>query len=164
MKTAQPAEESACSTRLSNTLRQFSDRVPDFKLLSGYDNELTFLNVREFGVMKEITLWRKGYRPGNIEYDPDVFTIPVVIDVDEVSSETWNKNSQRARAGSTIMYQKDDIALHQMLITMYARQEDFGDVIPKKNQRLAMDNKAYKITQVENESGMLVIHMEEFSD
>ena len=137
--------------------------IPDLADIAADDNAFVFLDLHDFAETKTILLWRKGYHPGNPEFDPDELTIPVVIDVDGTKSAKWQKNSQRAKAGSTIMYQKDDTAIYTKEIHVFAMLKDFG-IRPRKGQRLAFDDNPYKITDVRLDMGMLEITLSEFTD
>jgi hypothetical protein len=119
---------------------------------------MVFLNTMDFAEIADVEYYRRGYSA-----EPDRLRIPIMVDTDATDDGKWQKNSQRQKAGSTIMYQKDDMVLYKVNLVIYAALEDFGQH-PKRGRRMTVFGKTYLIAGVELDTGILRINLQEMDE
>ncbi len=122
------------------------------------DARRVFLSLGDFGTLEKIRYWRDGGNSPPVELE-----IPCVIDSDNTDEGNWNKNNQRQRVGSTTMYQKDDQQLYRRSTVLFCAKEDFSPY-PRKDRRLSVGNRMYRVSSVGEEGGLLLIGLTEYQE
>lgn len=110
------------------------------------DIKAVFLNLSGFGEIEEVAYFRDGR-----DKPPVKMRIPIVIEADEDSTKTWNKQeSYQIPSNEQVLMQKTYI--------MYAALEDFGQA-PRRKRYMRVGGNDYQINTVAVEAGMLRISL-----